>query len=80
MTKATNTSQPQYKVLLYYTINNKLYLNHISMKKILAMVRAKGDQIVSTSASSNAGRIIISIRVSLRTSRLEDLRIRSRLA
>lgn len=44
------------------------------------MVRAKGDQIVSTSASSNAGRIIISIRVSLGTSRLEDLRIRSRLA
>lgn len=39
------------------------------------MVRAECDQIVSTSASRNASRIIISIRVGLRTSRLENPRV-----
>ena len=43
------------------------------------MVRAEGDQIVSAGASSNAGGIIISIRIRLWASRLEDLGIRRRL-
>lgn len=43
-------------------------------------MRAKGEQVIATSTSSNASRIIISIRISLRTSSFKDLRIRRGLA
>lgn len=44
------------------------------------MVRTESNQIVALSTSRNAGRIIVRIRIRLRTSRLENLRIRRRLA
>lgn len=44
------------------------------------MVRTEGEEITTTSASSNTSGIIISIRISLWTRRLEYPRVRCRLA
>lgn len=44
------------------------------------MVRTKSDQIVAPSTSGNARRIIVRVRIRLWTRRLEDLRVRRRLA